>query len=126
MALIACPDCQKELSTTAPNCPHCGRPMKPALSRAETVAAVKWQDLRGGLGLAGLLLGGIAGFLLRPGFLGIQPMFEHVVSLGAYFPEGSIARAVSQRGFYQTVGAAIALMFVGVLLGHVINRPRRE
>lgn len=29
MALVSCPDCQKEVSDQAPACIHCGRPMKP-------------------------------------------------------------------------------------------------
>ena len=28
MALIKCPDCGKDISTLAKNCPSCGRPMK--------------------------------------------------------------------------------------------------
>jgi len=28
MPLITCPDCQKEISDSAENCPGCGRPMK--------------------------------------------------------------------------------------------------
>ena len=27
MSLITCPDCKKEVSDKAPNCPGCGRPM---------------------------------------------------------------------------------------------------
>jgi len=27
MALINCPDCNKQISDNAPNCPQCGRPM---------------------------------------------------------------------------------------------------
>lgn len=26
MALITCPDCDKQVSASAPACPHCGRP----------------------------------------------------------------------------------------------------
>jgi membrane protein YdbS with pleckstrin-like domain len=32
MALVACPECQREISTAAAACPHCGRPMSPSLS----------------------------------------------------------------------------------------------
>ena len=28
MALVACPDCQREVSDSAPTCPGCGRPLK--------------------------------------------------------------------------------------------------
>ena len=27
MALVTCPDCKKEISSSAEACPHCGRPM---------------------------------------------------------------------------------------------------
>ena len=29
MALIACPDCSKQVSDTAPACPNCGKPIAP-------------------------------------------------------------------------------------------------
>jgi len=32
MALVACPECQREISTAAAACPHCGKPMSPSLS----------------------------------------------------------------------------------------------
>src|SRR6202521_1326516 len=32
MALVPCPECQREISTAAATCPHCGRPMSPSLS----------------------------------------------------------------------------------------------
>jgi uncharacterized OB-fold protein len=28
MPLIKCPDCNKEISSSAPTCPNCGRPMQ--------------------------------------------------------------------------------------------------
>lgn len=28
MGLIKCPDCKNKISSSAPTCPHCGRPMK--------------------------------------------------------------------------------------------------
>jgi len=28
MPTISCPDCEKQVSTAATACPHCGRPMK--------------------------------------------------------------------------------------------------
>jgi len=31
MALIKCPDCGKEVSTSAESCPNCGRPMSTAI-----------------------------------------------------------------------------------------------
>lgn len=34
MALITCPDCKKEVSDKAPNCPGCGRPMSSFSSKS--------------------------------------------------------------------------------------------
>lgn len=31
MALITCPDCNKEISDSAENCPNCGRPMSTSI-----------------------------------------------------------------------------------------------
>lgn len=31
MALITCPDCSKEISSSADSCPHCGRPMSTSI-----------------------------------------------------------------------------------------------
>jgi hypothetical protein len=35
MALVKCPECTKEVSDKAPNCPHCGAPIKPAKKEAK-------------------------------------------------------------------------------------------
>src|SRR6266849_5482866 len=32
MALVPCPECQREISTAATACPHCGRPMVPSMT----------------------------------------------------------------------------------------------
>lgn len=34
MALIACPECTREISDKAATCPHCGNPMRPIASPA--------------------------------------------------------------------------------------------
>lgn len=41
MALITCPDCQKQISDQAPACPHCGRPAQPAVppEKVQTIEA---------------------------------------------------------------------------------------
>ena len=36
MALINCPECQKEISEEATTCPHCGKPLPPAPIPAES------------------------------------------------------------------------------------------
>ena len=95
-----------EFSTTAPSCPHSERSLRSALSQPETSTAPTRLELRRGLRLVGLLLGGIGGSRLRPGLLGIQPTFENVGSWGAWFGEGSIPPTVSKRGLYQAVNAS--------------------
>lgn len=35
MALVTCPDCRREVSDAAPNCPHCGRPLHSAPMAAQ-------------------------------------------------------------------------------------------
>ena len=44
MALVKCPDCDKEVSDSAPTCPNCGRPMKeqPAVAPAPQPAQSTW------------------------------------------------------------------------------------
>ena len=32
MALISCPDCNRQVSDSAPSCPHCGRPVMSSIS----------------------------------------------------------------------------------------------
>ena len=34
MALIMCPDCGQSVSSEAPACPHCGRPIRPTVAPA--------------------------------------------------------------------------------------------
>jgi len=56
MALITCPDCQKQISDQAPTCPHCGRPMQ-AVEKAEKVQTIEATGKRyKGMQLVGGLL----------------------------------------------------------------------
>lgn len=48
MALVACPDCAREVSDAAPVCPGCGRPMREAGPREQTVKLNIWQNPNGG------------------------------------------------------------------------------
>lgn len=43
MALIACPDCHREISTEAVACPQCGRPME------KSTPKTFWEGLQNGL-----------------------------------------------------------------------------
>ena len=41
MALIACPDCGKQVSSEAPSCPSCGRPIKESHSSTPAVTGAR-------------------------------------------------------------------------------------
>lgn len=68
MSLIACPDCNKEVSTNAPNCIHCGAPLKPMGGPTTAATLQPSSNRRGGGGWFGKLLlwavVAIAGFLV--------------------------------------------------------------
>ena len=44
MALIKCPECQKEVSTSAEACPHCGFPIKQSLNEEKSTAPKPLED----------------------------------------------------------------------------------
>lgn len=52
MALVTCPDCNKDVSDAAPACPNCGRPMAP-VGGVQTIEATgkKWKAFQLGFGL---------------------------------------------------------------------------
>ena len=56
MSLIICPDCKREISSTAPACPGCGRPMRPPPLPASPVN-IRIEKSRGVYIILGLLLG---------------------------------------------------------------------
>jgi len=43
MGLMKCPDCGKDVSTSAPACPHCGKPMQPPVLAPPDTADIAWQ-----------------------------------------------------------------------------------
>src|SRR5690242_1257681 len=49
MSLIKCPACEKEVSTEAKACPHCGRPLTPATPVGLTASSVTNVNLRRGV-----------------------------------------------------------------------------
>ncbi len=57
MALVTCPDCSRDVSSGAANCPHCGRPM--AVFSAGAVQTRRKGGKFEGIGFL-LILGGIA------------------------------------------------------------------
>lgn len=65
MALVACPECKREISSDAPACPNCGKP-NAALQKAQAAAARRSQDNNQRVGCAAMILGllGLAVFPL--------------------------------------------------------------
>lgn len=59
MALVACPECKREISSEAPACPHCGKP-QPEVQKAITRAAHRAQDNNQRVGCAVMIIGLIA------------------------------------------------------------------
>lgn len=66
MPLTTCPDCQREISTLAPSCPHCGRPTAAALTQTPTTPPLPQHEetLWRGTPAWALLAGHIAGIAL--------------------------------------------------------------
>jgi hypothetical protein len=58
VALVACPDCQAQISPEAPACPHCGRPNKKVATKAK--------DGRQSAGCAVMIGGVILSFFSPP------------------------------------------------------------
>lgn len=58
MGLIVCPDCEKEISDQALNCPNCGRPMKKTEEKEKPSVNISIVRSKGGVfeGLGTLLI----------------------------------------------------------------------
>jgi len=63
VALIKCPDCGKEVSSSAPYCPHCGRPM--AASSGKAVQTRRKGGIYEGIGFL-LIVAGIFTYFFIP------------------------------------------------------------
>ena len=110
MPLTKCPDCDRELSTAAPACPHCGRPMpavaaplSPPMLIEQT--AKKWKKRK----------------LFALGFIGLSFVcctVAAVIPSASTRPEdpvsnGEIAAAASS-GILLTLGTGLFLLGVAV------------
>ena len=70
MALIKCLECQKEVSSEAQNCPHCGFPIKSPPKDADIPIVREANPAKSRLGIFFIVLG-IIGVII--GFIVIQP-----------------------------------------------------
>jgi len=79
-----------------------------------------------GLGIVGLLVGGLIGFLLRPsGLLGVQAPFGAVITRGANLKGlDQLLLPLAQQSFnYVLVGAIIGAVF-GATVGYFASQKR--
>ncbi len=63
MALIKCPECQKEISDKAVSCPNCGCPISLLTNYSEDIATPEAEIKQSGLGIASFVLSIVALFL---------------------------------------------------------------
>lgn len=123
MALTTCPDCGREVSTSAPACPHCGRPNAPALAApAAPAAAPAEQTLWRGSPSWLLLLGKLIWLILA------------VVALPAvvfwadrrFFPDPKTMRivwlVVAAVVVWRAIGVGIALARIRSTLYTITNQ----
>jgi 4-hydroxy-3-methylbut-2-en-1-yl diphosphate synthase IspG/GcpE len=88
MALIACPDCGRQVSDQALACPHCGRPLRsvqaPEGLRRE---ARSLQSLTTGCGCLVLLFVlavlGVIVFLVKHGVVDWKALFAYTIQRGS-------------------------------------------
>ena len=89
MALIKCPECDREVSDRADKCPSCACPLNqdiPASSetvKSGTQRASASYDIGGGLGFAGFILAVVVGFMTGSFWVGMV-LAVAALSAGAY------------------------------------------
>lgn len=71
MPLITCPDCQREISDSAPSCPGCGRPMRSApILAGEGIGDFRAYRPRSRSKIPGMIIGAIIIFFVVRFFFG--------------------------------------------------------
>src|SRR3954454_1595714 len=90
MALTTCPDCQREISTAAPACPHCGRPNAPAVAAPAAQAPSAEETLWRGSPSWLLLLGKVIWLVLAA----IIPPALLVWANNRFLPDPAVMRIV--------------------------------
>ena len=111
MALIDCPECRKEVSTSAKSCPHCGYVMRTesilgGARRFSTPGEKKEKpEELGPLGTCGCLVWGV---------VAIGLIFGMVSMGGRQQPEGSYFLPLTVTGF-------IAWIVIGILILYFVG-----
>lgn len=114
MALLACPDCRNAVSSEAPACPHCGRPMATARAAPPQVVAKE------GCFLQTLNLGcGIVLLIIAIGFVGCIIADTRRSSSAASSQPARPAAATPNQAHNQLL--AMDDITRGVALGHAVR-----
>src|ERR1041385_346162 len=123
MALTTCPDCGREVSTSAPACPHCGRPNAPAVAAPMTAQApaaeqTLWHGSPSWLLLLGKIIWLVLAAIVLPAAL--------VWANNRFLPEPNVMRlawiAVAVVIVWRAISVAIALMRIRSTLYTVTNQ----
>lgn len=129
VAIISCPDCDKEVSSIAPYCPHCGRPIA-TFSREEE--AQRWSGKIARESLAITSLYGkskklVAGTVIG-GVLGVVGLLVALSSLNLGAAELILIAQKPILASFMRLSSAVGLLansvlLIGVILS-VLNHPR--
>ena len=104
MALIACPECGKQISDTTPSCPHCGyrlavdTPPKAQPSITPTKIGEVQASTGGGIGI--IILGSLCLFLALFGFLLFFPVGILILGLSAVIIAAGIQKVSGTQDAY--------------------------
>jgi hypothetical protein len=116
--LIKCKECQKDVSSEAANCPHCGFPVKPQPKAEEIPIVREANSSKSGLGTFFIILG-IIGIII--GFIVIQPsdyeqfLGEHLRDVDSFqskLDTASVDRHVKAACFFIPAGILFVLGLV--------------
>lgn len=124
MALIRCPECSKEVSDKAPNCPHCGLPLNLESPKITPPTSTKATSTPGAsskppgeipiVGIIAVILGAASA---------LMPYFAAVFLVPTAFIGGAVAIFKKQR---KLGAAAIILALIGLagvfVVGEKINK----
>lgn len=129
MAIISCPDCNKEVSSIAPYCPHCGRPIA-TLSGDEESQNWSGKIAREPLAvaplhgkskklIAGTVIGGVLGVVgLLMALNSLNPGVAQLILIAQKPPLTSLMRISSSVGLLANSG-----LLIGITLS-ALNHPK--
>lgn len=116
MALINCPECNKEISDKATNCPHCGNPIsepKPIIIRKDYKAKAK------AFTIAGIII-----FIIS-GIIGISSAGTMVAMKAKYLSGRGGAYPILNFGITALTWIGIILIVIGIIYW-IINASNKN